>query len=257
MWPSTSWPLSSLTRNIVLGKASVTSPSTSMVSSFTKRLADHRHVGRFHALLALLSLELDLLPLLQVPVARSGDVGKVDEEVGAAVLRGDEPEALRSREPFNCASSHEALSWSTSLERRRSRTHGPTRTSTSPTAGLTRQSVTEELRPIPAAETGLPGWHTADTRSGTSPPSAASGAVPSASPDAALRACSSAPARRPRRPRARRRRSRRLGEEPTGSPRAIFRTAPGRESRVTVPSPSVTSNSTLTRPRTPAPLSCA
>src|SRR6476620_11694590 len=109
MCPSTSWPLSSLTRNIVLGKASVTSPSTSMVSSFTKRLADHRHVGGFHALLALLCLELDLLTLLQVPVTASGDVGEVDEEVGAPVLGGDESEPLRSREPFHCASGHEAL----------------------------------------------------------------------------------------------------------------------------------------------------
>src|ERR1051325_11265836 len=90
MWPSTSWPLSSFTRNIVLGKASVTSPSTSMVSSFTKRLADHRHVGGFHALLALLGLELDLLPLLQVPVAGARDVREVDEEVGAPAFRGDE-----------------------------------------------------------------------------------------------------------------------------------------------------------------------
>src|SRR5690242_21515715 len=80
-----------------------------MVSSFTKRLADHRHVGGFHALLALLGLELDLLPLLQVPVTGTGDVGEVDEEVGAPVLRGDEAEPLRGREPFDCASGHEAL----------------------------------------------------------------------------------------------------------------------------------------------------
>src|SRR6478672_12862801 len=104
MWPSTSWPLSSLTRNIVLGRASVTSPSTSMVSSLTKRLADHRHVGGFHPLLALLGLKLDLLPLLQIPVAVAGDVGEVDEEVGSAVFGGDESEPLRRREPFDCAS---------------------------------------------------------------------------------------------------------------------------------------------------------
>src|SRR5881227_767952 len=85
------------------------------------------------------------------------------------------------------------LSWSTSLERRRSRTHGPTRTSTSPTAGLTPESVDEELRPIPTAQNDLPDCHSADTRSGTSPPSAVSGPVPLASPEDARLACSAAP----------------------------------------------------------------
>src|SRR5215207_7606996 len=37
MWPSTSWPLSSLTRNIVLGRASVISPSISIFSSLAMR----------------------------------------------------------------------------------------------------------------------------------------------------------------------------------------------------------------------------
>src|SRR5437868_6444481 len=39
MWPSTSWPLSSLTRNIVLGRASVISPSISIFSSLAMRAA--------------------------------------------------------------------------------------------------------------------------------------------------------------------------------------------------------------------------
>src|SRR5215218_7950651 len=39
MWPSTSWPLSSLTRNIVLGRASVISPSISIFSSAMRRRA--------------------------------------------------------------------------------------------------------------------------------------------------------------------------------------------------------------------------
>src|SRR3954466_808815 len=39
MWPSTSWPLSSLTRNIVLGRASVISPSISIFSSLAMRRA--------------------------------------------------------------------------------------------------------------------------------------------------------------------------------------------------------------------------
>src|SRR3954453_12856012 len=37
MWPRTSWPLSSLTRNIVLGRASVISPSISIFSSLAMR----------------------------------------------------------------------------------------------------------------------------------------------------------------------------------------------------------------------------
>src|SRR5262245_48393106 len=37
MWPSTSWSLSSLTRNIVLGRASVISPSISIFSSLPMR----------------------------------------------------------------------------------------------------------------------------------------------------------------------------------------------------------------------------
>src|SRR6476646_11061189 len=37
MWPSTSCPLSSLTRNIVLGRASVISPSISIFSSLAMR----------------------------------------------------------------------------------------------------------------------------------------------------------------------------------------------------------------------------
>src|SRR6476469_4057932 len=39
MLPSTSWPLSSLTRNIVLGRASVISPSISIFSSAMRRRA--------------------------------------------------------------------------------------------------------------------------------------------------------------------------------------------------------------------------
>src|SRR5436305_14376059 len=39
MWPSTSCPLSSLTRNIVLGRASVLSPSISIFSSLAMRRA--------------------------------------------------------------------------------------------------------------------------------------------------------------------------------------------------------------------------
>src|SRR5882757_8880542 len=37
MWPRTSWPLSNLTLNIVLGRASVISPSISIFSSLAMR----------------------------------------------------------------------------------------------------------------------------------------------------------------------------------------------------------------------------
>src|SRR6185437_3241572 len=42
MWPRTSWPLSSLTRNIVLGRASVISPSISIFSSLAMRRGAYR-----------------------------------------------------------------------------------------------------------------------------------------------------------------------------------------------------------------------
>src|SRR4249920_1082041 len=48
MWPRTSWSLSSLTRNIVLGRASVISPSISIFSSFAMRPG--RVAGRSAAL---------------------------------------------------------------------------------------------------------------------------------------------------------------------------------------------------------------
>src|SRR6478752_5091596 len=51
MWPSTSCPLSSLTRNMVLGRASVISPSISIFSSLAMRqagyLTEWRPAGRF------------------------------------------------------------------------------------------------------------------------------------------------------------------------------------------------------------------
>src|SRR6187397_1734414 len=48
MWPSTSWPLSSLTRNIVLGRASVISPSISIFSSLAMRRGAYRTPATAH-----------------------------------------------------------------------------------------------------------------------------------------------------------------------------------------------------------------
>src|SRR5438105_699095 len=109
MYPSTDCPVSSCTLNMVLGSASVTSPSTSIVSSLGIALADDGDVGGFHALASFLRLVFDLLSLVEISEAGSGDVGEVDEQVAAAVIRADEPETLRLRKPFHCASSHRAL----------------------------------------------------------------------------------------------------------------------------------------------------
>src|SRR5215207_379603 len=94
MWASTSWSLSRTTRNMVLGRASVTSPSTSIASSFcfvprksplpcfdpAVRL-ERRHAGGLGALLALGRLKAHALPLLEVPVAGPLDLGEMHEQV--------------------------------------------------------------------------------------------------------------------------------------------------------------------------------
>src|SRR3954447_8153545 len=51
MWPSTSCPLSSLTRNIVLGRASVISPSISIFSSLAMRRGAYLTVQVFESTL--------------------------------------------------------------------------------------------------------------------------------------------------------------------------------------------------------------
>src|SRR3954468_13863262 len=58
MWPSTSCPLSSFTRNIVFGRASVTSPSISILSSFASLINP--------------SLRLPWLAAATLPASRAG-----------------------------------------------------------------------------------------------------------------------------------------------------------------------------------------
>src|SRR6476646_5148381 len=58
MWPSTSCPLSSLTRNIVFGRASVISPSISIFSSLPMRVAAYLTAARTPPALATLELRL-------------------------------------------------------------------------------------------------------------------------------------------------------------------------------------------------------
>src|SRR5664280_186106 len=55
----------------------------------------------------------DLLSLVEGAVAGAGDRREVDEHVGAAAVRGDEPESLLRVEPFDGALSHGVLQMST------------------------------------------------------------------------------------------------------------------------------------------------
>jgi hypothetical protein len=60
----------------------------------------HGHVGRLQSLAALLDVELDGLPLLQVPEAIASDCRVVDKDV-VAFLPLDEPIAFGSVEPLD------------------------------------------------------------------------------------------------------------------------------------------------------------
>src|ERR1700754_3500474 len=103
-WPSTSWPLSSCTRNIAFGSASTTSPSNSTLSSFAK--LNDPDVRGLRALRALAELELDLCAFGQRPEAIARDSGEVDERVLASAVGRDEAEALLVAEPLHDTGSH-------------------------------------------------------------------------------------------------------------------------------------------------------
>src|SRR3954468_20925694 len=68
--------------------------------------SDRADVLRLGALLALRDVELDLLALVERLVALGDDGGVVAEDVGAAAVLGDEPEALLRVEPLHSALSH-------------------------------------------------------------------------------------------------------------------------------------------------------
>src|SRR2546421_5881504 len=123
MWPSTSCPLSSLTRNMVLGRASVTSPSISIFSSFATRASlgggpaakpgavrrvasDLRDVYRLRALVARLLVVGDLRVLLERLEAAPVDACVMDEEVSVALVGGDEAVALLVVEPLHGSGRH-------------------------------------------------------------------------------------------------------------------------------------------------------
>src|SRR6266536_6228305 len=112
MYPSASCPLSSRTRNILLRRASITSPSTSSFSSVSFIPApvsgcravtahgghgagvplrrDGNDVRRFGALLTLARLELDARTFRQAFEAVAGDVAEVHKEILRSLVRGDE-----------------------------------------------------------------------------------------------------------------------------------------------------------------------
>src|SRR3954463_16052549 len=121
-WPSTSWPLSSCTRNMAFGSASTTSPSNSTFSSFAK--LDRPDVGGLRALGALAELVLDLGTLGQRPEAVAGDRGEVDERVLASVIGRDEAEALLVAEPLHRSGSHQTCTPLDSNMRERCCRHG-------------------------------------------------------------------------------------------------------------------------------------
>ena len=64
------------------------------------------HAGRARALLALSHLELDLLAFIERRVPLRPNLGMMDEQIVAAVLRRDEPEPLVCVEPLHCTLCH-------------------------------------------------------------------------------------------------------------------------------------------------------
>src|SRR4051812_43362862 len=115
MWPSTSCSLSSLTLNIVLGRASTISPSISIFSSLptVRRQAsapggalDRPDVHRLRALVPGLLLVLHLGVLWKGLEALAVDARVVHEEVTLTLVGGDEPEALLVVEPLDGPGRH-------------------------------------------------------------------------------------------------------------------------------------------------------
>src|SRR3954453_9378985 len=130
MCPSTSCPLSSFTRNIVLGRASGTSPSISILSPFARVLlltansrgfsardasgpgpparpsSDLLDVYGLRALVALLFLIGHLRGLAKRLEAIPADAGVMHEQVAAAVVGCDEAVALLVVEPLDGPGCH-------------------------------------------------------------------------------------------------------------------------------------------------------
>src|SRR4051795_11841391 len=115
MWPRTSCPLSSFTLNIVLGRASETSPSISILSSLLKLPLCARpsrkglQLGHIHGLGTLVPGLLvvgHLGVLLQRLEAAAVDARVMNEQVSIALVGGDEPVALLVVEPLDRTGGH-------------------------------------------------------------------------------------------------------------------------------------------------------
>src|SRR4051794_4990584 len=95
MWPSTSCPLSSLTRNIVLGRASVISPSISIFSSLAMRRAAYLTAQVFERPLAVSDFPC-ILRCLQLGEGGAEVRTRLDPEFGGQLVAAQQ----RLRRPF-------------------------------------------------------------------------------------------------------------------------------------------------------------
>src|SRR5579862_8340476 len=71
---------------------------------------DRTNVLRLRPLLPLGRVELDLLVLIQRPVAGARDRGEVHEHVRRPIIGGDEAKALVGVEPLHCSCCHQSSS---------------------------------------------------------------------------------------------------------------------------------------------------
>src|SRR3954452_25353426 len=103
-------PLSSWIRNMPFRSDSVTSPSSSIFSSFTLICvlpqSDGYHVRRLGTLLALTGFVGDLCALDEGLEPSAGDRAEMDEDILAAVVGGDESISLRIVEPLHGSGCH-------------------------------------------------------------------------------------------------------------------------------------------------------
>src|SRR5919197_1331276 len=107
MCPRTSWSLSSLTLNIVFGRASTISPSISIFSSLaTRARLDEADVHRLRSLVADLLLVLHLGVLGEALEALAVDARVVHEEIAVPLVRSDEAVALLVVEPLDVSRRH-------------------------------------------------------------------------------------------------------------------------------------------------------
>src|SRR3954447_18534750 len=115
MWPRTSCPLSSFTLNIVLGRASETSPSISILSSLLKlplcarpspRGLQLGHIYGLGTLVPGLLVVGHLGVLLQRLEAAAVDARVMDEKVSVALVGRYEPVALLVVEPLDRTGGH-------------------------------------------------------------------------------------------------------------------------------------------------------